>query len=303
MTHQTPWTYSDQRSAYWTAVVLLTVSSVAAATLTLVLVRFSGSELYLVLAPLGISLLIALLSVWSSKVLIDEAQRRAAEQMEIAKLESELEVSQRTRELHHDLVNHLSAVSSWIQLGAGERAVRYIHQILTSVHPNKAVVVEENPHGLTLLLGMMGQKLALAEERGISLHVQFESEWGRASLDDEVAVRVLGNLIDNALNAAATCEPAHSGRVEITVGVDEEAAIFRVWNNGPPIAAEVQRRLKTPAERPEIRNGHGLGLFIVRKLVTSTGGTLAFHSSAEKGTEFTIRFPYSPLPERTPTRT
>lgn len=292
MTDDPTLSYSDQRSAYWTAVVVLTLSSVAAAALTLVLVRFSaGSELYFVLAPLGISLLIALLSVWSSKVLIDEAQRRAVEQMEIAKLESELEMSQRTRELHHDLVNHLSAVSSWIQLGAGDRAVRYINQILNTLHPSKVVTVSQDPNGLTLLLGMMGQKLAQAEEKGIALLVQLDSEWAQAGIDDEVAIRVLGNLIDNALEAAAECEAPESSRVEITVAIEEQTALFRVWNNGPPVPLDVLKRLGESSERPDVRQPRGLGLYIVRKLVREANGTMTLDSSAEEGTEIKIRFP------------
>ena len=293
MTQQQPLISNRYNRLYWTAVALLTVSSISAATLTLAFVRLSRADLYLSLAPLGVSLVIVLFSVWSSKVLIDEAQRRAHEQMELSKLRAELEVAQRIRELHHDLVNHLTAVSSWIQLGAGERAVRYIHKILSDLHPTKSATVAPEPHGLMLLLGMMGQKLAQAEQHGIALNVQLDSGWGAAGISDEVAIRVLGNLIDNAIAAAARREEPGRGRVEIAVAVEDETALFRVWNDGPAIPAALLQRLDGPPERtrPGSAQNNGLGLHIVRRLVDEAGGTMSVSSTSRAGTEFRVRFP------------
>lgn len=281
------------KQIYWTAVIILTVSSVVAATLTLVIVRSSRSfDIYLTLAPLGLSLIIALLSVWASKLLIDEAQQRAMEQLEIAKLQSELEVTQRTRELHHDLVNHLSAVYSWIQLGAHDRALRYINKILMELHPNQSAAISQEAHSQILLLGMMGQKLSQAEQQGVSLSVQLDSEWGRVRISDDIAVRVLGNLVDNAITAASRHEGPGKGRVELSVAVEDETAVIRVWNNGPALPLPLLQRLEAPErEKPSPNQNRGLGLHIVRRLVDEAGGTMTVRSSSRTGTEFRVRFP------------
>lgn len=276
--------------AHWMAVILLVASSLTTATVSLLLIPLSHDPaLYLVLIPLGISLVLVLVSVWLSKVLITEAERRGQERLEIAKLEAELEMTQRTRELHHDLINHLSAVSSWIQLGAGDRAIRYIHQILGSLHSNNAERVGTDPHLLSLLLGMVGQKLVEAEEHGVSLHLEFDSRWAQVAINDEVAIRIMGNLIDNALSAASRSE-SEQGRVEIAVFTQSDAACLRVWNNGPPIPDAIRRRLEEPG-RTQRPKETGLGLNIVRKLVEESKASLRVLSDDEKGTEIFIRFP------------
>src|SRR5690606_24160750 len=100
-----------------------------------------------------------------------------------------------------------------------------INKILMDLHPNKSAAIAQEAHSQILLLGMMGQKLSLAEQQGISLSVQLDSEWGKARIGDEIAVRVLGNLVDNAITAASRHEGPGKGRVEITVAVEDETAV------------------------------------------------------------------------------
>lgn len=278
--------------ARWTAVIILTLSSVAATLLLYVFVHVSeGADLYIAITPIGISLMIALLSVWASKVLVEEAHRRAEEHVKMLKLESELELTQRARELHHDLVNHLTAVSSWIQLGAGDRATRYIHQILGTSQSAKTLSSYSDSSHVALLLGMIGQKISKADELGVALSFHVDSEWGRSGVADEVVVRILGNLADNALDAATRATQEISGRVEIHASAQSSGAVFRVWNNGPAIPEGVLRRIREGGARPQTTEERGWGLHIVRRLVREYDGTLEVHSDAASGTEFRVWFP------------
>src|SRR5690606_18740181 len=140
----------------WTAVILLTIAGISAAGLAIVsaLVRDAG-EARVALLPLSVSFLIAVLALWASKILVEEARRRAQEREELWKLKSELAIAQRVREFQHDLVNHLTTVSMLIQMGAGDRAVKYLHDILRSTRPSSQTVPSMESHTLTLLLGML----------------------------------------------------------------------------------------------------------------------------------------------------
>jgi len=280
--------------ADWTAVILLTIAGVAAAGLAVLSVLVpDGTGVTVTLVSLGVALLVALFAVWASKVLVEEAQRRAAEQEEMWKLKSELAISQRAREFQHDLVNHLTTVSMLIQMGAGDRAVKYLHDILKATRPSAQPAANAESHTVTLLLGMLGQKLTRAKRENTSLRIELGSEWDPAAIPDDVVVRLLGNLIDNALDAAAIPPEGASkrGEVDVSVTAHDDKVRFRVWNNGPPIPRSDLQRIFRPGETTKGESHRGLGLSIVRRLVDEHRGAIIVNSSAEEGTEFIVEFP------------
>ncbi len=94
---------------------------------------------------------------------------------------------------------------------------------------------------------------------------------------DEVK-EVLGNLLENARNAAAR-------RIVVSVGDDR----FAVRDDGQGIAAEALPRLFEP-RFSTTTSGSGLGLAIVRRLVESWGATVGVTSTVGEGTEVTVRW-------------
>lgn len=283
--------------ADWIAVILLSVSGVTAGLFTAVFMWGSSDEVaqssspYVSLLPLGVSLVIALLAVWASKLLVEEAHRHAEQQLELWKLNSELTYAQRARELHHDLVNHLSAVSALIQVGATKRATEYLHRILDTNRRTDETPDTARGETFTLLLGMLGQKLARAKQEGVSLGIEIDTGWEATDVTDEVAVRILGNLTDNALDAAAQGEERPDDRrVEISVTMRNGTCRFRVWNNGPTIPESAMERIFSAGETSKGEGHQGLGLYIVKQLVREHQGYVDVRSDPENGTEFVITF-------------
>ena len=95
--------------------------------------------------------------------------------------------------------------------------------------PTRAVVA-------ALILGKMAQ----GAERGVRLEVQPGSYLHQMHLDPHDAVTVLGNLIDNAIDAAGETPPPH--RVRIAVAIDADTFGVVVDDSGPGLSEE-QRRL------------------------------------------------------------
>lgn len=107
-------------------------------------------------------------------------------------------------------------------------------------------------------------------------------------------MQVMGNLLTNALRHGSSGAP-----VRMRCQAAEDSVVLEVHNEGAPIPDAVRVHLFRPfrggAEaRPQARQGLGLGLYIVREIVTAHGGTVTFESTAEHGTTFTVRLPRKP---------
>ena len=113
---------------------------------------------------------------------------------------------------------------------------------------------------------------------------------GLCRIDPARVEQVLCNLISNALVHGAPDAP-----VVVAVEVRETDAALSVSNRGPVIAPEQIARLFEPFARGGVAlerpRGLGLGLYIVRHIVSGHGGTVSVSSTPERGTTFLVRLP------------
>jgi PAS domain S-box-containing protein len=134
---------------------------------------------------------------------------------------------------------------------------------------------------------------ALVEQQAHELVVTLPEDavWLRAD-----AARVQQVLV-NLLNNAAKYTP-RGGRIELDVAWNGEIAVLTVRDNGVGIEPQLLPRIFerfTQAERSLHRSsgGLGLGLSLVRDLVTLHGGQVQARSELGKGSEFVVQLPAS----------
>jgi signal transduction histidine kinase len=98
--------------------------------------------------------------------------------------------------------------------------------------------------------------------------------------------QIWANLIDNALDAIPD-----SGRVEVTARRNKQRVVVGVRDNGPGIPAAVRDKMFEPffTTKP-VGQGTGLGLDIVRRLVTHNDGEIEVDSVPGR-TEFRVSLP------------
>lgn len=123
------------------------------------------------------------------------------------------------------------------------------------------------------------------------METRIRSAWQDLSLPGWEMCRVLGNLIDNAIDAMA--DPALPRReLLVEIGEDIHAFTFRVFNTGSRIPPE---RLNDIFERGYTTKsaGRGMGLSIVLEIMEENGGEIRA-SSDETGTAFCGRLPKTP---------
>jgi signal transduction histidine kinase len=84
-------------------------------------------------------------------------------------------------------------------------------------------------------------------------------------------------------------------RIGVTAAGEQDAVVLKVHNEGIPIRAELITTIFDPLVRGDDSNqdhtGLGLGLFIVKEIVSAHHGTVAVDSAQNSGTTFTVRPP------------
>lgn len=133
----------------------------------------------------------------------------------------------------------------------------------------------------------------IAEARRITLHVENRTPAGTTIFVDRMGfLRVLGNLVTNALKF--TPSGGHVGVVASLHGSDLQLGVSDTGSGMEP--AEVQRVFErfSRLERHREVEGSGLGLFVVKSIVSAHGGEIAVTSKVGEGTSILITWPEAP---------
>jgi signal transduction histidine kinase len=122
-----------------------------------------------------------------------------------------------------------------------------------------------------------------AREKGIALESDIAT--GITVRGDEFLLsQLFGNLFDNALKFNVP-----NGRVDVMLNGDH----FRICNSGPAIDTKDLSQIFDPffqSDSSRSKEGFGLGLTIVKKIVDLHGWRISVDSSEDTGTQFTISF-------------
>ncbi len=131
-----------------------------------------------------------------------------------------------------------------------------------------------------------------AQREGRTIAVGLQLQPTRPVMGDAVALReVLVNLIFNAVDAMP-----EGGELTLAVQPAGAGAEMTIRDTGQGIPPEVQRRMFEPFFTTKGEHGSGLGLAMVRKVVTSHGGQVEVRSSSRRGAAFVLWFPTTAVP-------
>ena len=171
----------------------------------------------------------------------------------------------------HEAANRLHTVVTLIELDRPQEAVRFattelaasqglIDRLLTAVG-DEAVAA--------LLLG----KISQAAERGVEIAIGDDTAAPDLGVPNRDLITILGNLIDNAVDAAAAAEAPH--RVAVSLCAADRDVRIRIADSGSGIAAEHSDEIFTRGWTTKQETGHGIGLALVRHSVDRNHGTIA----------------------------
>ena len=137
----------------------------------------------------------------------------------------------------------------------------------------------------------------VAMNKGLSLTVKNVCD-AVVLTDKERIIQIGNNLLSNAIKFT------DSGGVSLTTDYDNGLLKLIVKDTGTGMTEEEQQRIFGAFERlsnAATKDGFGLGLSIVQRIVTMLGGTIRLESEKGKGSRFTVEIPMQTageLPER-----
>ncbi|MHB1125498.1 MAG: sensor histidine kinase [Bacillota bacterium] len=181
----------------------------------------------------------------------------------------------------HDFLNHLQVVMGLVQLNYSREATDYIKNLSGEIRQIQKVVTLARPDVAALL----SSKLAVAT--GVRANFFIQTDLSGLEVPAEKMTSILGNLIDNALFEA---HKHNDLWLNVEISEEEGNYFFEITNPGV-IPAQAFPWIFEPGYTTKGSKGTGMGLFIVKNLVTECGGAVECRSTEEEGTMFTVQLP------------
>jgi two-component system CitB family sensor kinase len=212
---------------------------------------------------------------------------------ELLALQHELDASQHAtdtlRAQAHEFANRLHTIAGLIALKEYDEVTNYIHQISSAQDQWRAEV--SSSIGDPAVAALLIAKASLAAERGTALRMGPDSVLGR--VDEALSadlVMVLGNLVDNALDALSSLSTNGAAKW-IEVGVmqmDDEVQVV-VRDSGPGVAPELAEEVFRHGftTKAASHGERGIGLALIRRACLRRGGSVSV-----SGSVFTARLPW-----------
>ena len=211
--------------------------------------------------------------------------------------------------LGHDLRNPINSISVSAGLlatqGLNEKQQGTIARILRSAQRLDRMVTDildfargrlGSPMPLTLapanLAGLVREVVDEVKATHAEIEIRFDSDGDLSgSWDGERIKQMASNLLINAVQHGS------GDKVGVTAMGKPDSVQLEVHNDGPPIAPEMIATIFDPlvqvGDPNKERTGLGLGLFIVKEIVSVHGGTITVKSTQERGTTFSVLLPRS----------
>ncbi len=266
----------DIRKAAVYSVAINAVQIVAVMTIALYLLFSNEQMIYQSAIRIGITVAALLVSLGAVVDIRDALgtskalDRVISMERSVSALE---ELNNTLRAQRHDFLNHLQVVYSLMEMREHKEAQDYIERVYGDIRAVSRVLRTANP----AVNALLKVKLASSEKHGVKVELHIESAWKNLSIPGWEMCKVLGNLIDNALDALkGTTNP----RLTITLSEDLKSFRFAVANNGPDIPSHDLSRIFQPGITTK-SEGHGMGLFIVRNTLKEHGGDIEVTSGGE----------------------
>ena len=188
----------------------------------------------------------------------------------------------------HEFANRLHTLVGLVELGHYDEAVEFV----TGLSAARGELTDQlvAAIGEPKLAALVLAKVSLAGERDVQLRLMPDSRVGQRITAITQVLTVVGNLIDNAIDAAALAPAPRE--VELTLVAAESDLLIRVRDTGPGVPQELRDTIFTDGvtTKSSVTGARrGLGLALILQIVEAMGGMVSV--GQDGGAVFTAVLP------------
>ncbi|AOT70921.1 sensor histidine kinase [Geosporobacter ferrireducens] len=177
------------------------------------------------------------------------------------------------REKQHDFKNHLNALYGMVQMEDDRQAKKemkqYIESLIEGIKGTDRLLNIKDP----VLSAIIYSKKSLAAEKGILFEIEFQGPIPEYPLEQHELVELLGNLLDNAIEAVEN-KDVNGPKVVLILGTEENSSVIEVRNTGGAIPQKDIDRIFERGFSTKKGKSRGYGLYNVKRIIDRYKGTI-----------------------------
>ena len=191
---------------------------------------------------------------------------------------------------NHEFMNKLQVISGLLQMGRADEALNYIGSVSATQAQSIGPVIQliHNSNVAALILG----KLNNTRELDIHMTLLTNSSLPEHSqyLSTAELVTIVGNLLENAIEAVNAAADQRTKRIVLQITEDETGLLLVVSDTGIGIPPERLEHIFDSGYSTKATEGRGYGMNLIRNIADRHQASLEVDSEPDAGTTFTLIF-------------
>lgn len=179
------------------------------------------------------------------------------------------------RKERHDYLKHISAIHYMLEKENYEEAKSYLDELVEGYKETNLSIQGERG----TIAGVLHHHYRLGKEKGMDVIYDLETPVSSLPLPDRDLIPLIGNMLENALEASEEWQIAKGRQAQITFQLYKRSGLFilNCKNATLPLPNEVVDSLYTKKAKTT-KSGHheGLGTGIIAEIVNKYNGHLDF---------------------------
>ncbi|WP_293792276.1 sensor histidine kinase [uncultured Pantoea sp.] len=204
------------------------------------------------------------------------------------------------RIMRHEQLNWTATLVGLLQMQRYDDAMRYIHA--QSAGAQQVLDFVSARFTSPALCGLLLGKYVSAREKGVELKFDPACQLSRipAALSETALMSVIGNLLDNAVDATLNARTPATP-VELYISGRNQELLIEVADQGCGIDDSIKPHLFEQGVTSKPNSGddmlgaeHGIGLYLAAGYVQQAGGSIEISENSPQGTIFSVFIPFQP---------
>lgn len=176
---------------------------------------------------------------------------------------------------------------------SNEREIKLVNALLnvSRIESGKILLVPKRTNLSALVMNAVTDFKIEAEKAGEKIAVVMDKKIPEINIDEDLIRHVYTNVISNAVRYSKK-----NGKIMIKVYISKNYVMTEVKDNGIGVPKGEQKRVfdkffRASNALKKETDGNGLGLYLSKTIVESSGGKIGFRSSEGKGSTFWFSLP------------